>query len=117
MNGHFLARRPAGPCRAWALACLLAVGAAGAARAADDGQGAVAQAPPPAVGASAPATGGVRPARGSAEDCRQRRQAYDSSQACFAPYRNAGGGIKPEAFAACGPEVLDPSGDCGPPRN
>jgi hypothetical protein len=55
------------------------------------------------------------PRRGSEEDCRAWRAEYARSQACFAPYRNATGGIKAEAFRVCGPEVLDPaaSAECG----
>ncbi|MBK0392423.1 hypothetical protein [Ramlibacter algicola] len=55
------------------------------------------------------------PRRGSEEDCRAWRAEYAKSQACFAPYRTATGGLKAEAFLACGPEVLDPSAsaECG----
>jgi hypothetical protein len=67
--------------------------------------------------ASAPEPSAALPPRGSTEGCRNSRQDYSASQACFAPYRNATGGLKPEAFAACGPEVLDPSRDCGLPSN
>ena len=56
------------------------------------------------------------PRRGSEEDCRAWRAEYAKSQACFAPYRTATGGIKAEAFRVCGPEVLDPSPECGVPR-
>jgi hypothetical protein len=55
------------------------------------------------------------PARGSDEECRNRWQEYRRSQACFARYRTVSG-VKPEAFKACGAEVLDPSPDCGPAR-
>jgi hypothetical protein len=50
------------------------------------------------------------------QDCKARWAAYERSQACFAPYRTAEAGLKPEAFAACGPDLTDPSPDCGPPR-
>ena len=50
------------------------------------------------------------------QDCKARWDAYQRSQACFAPYRTADAGMKPEAFAACGPDLADPSADCGPLR-
>jgi hypothetical protein len=50
------------------------------------------------------------------QDCKARWEAYQRSQACFAPYRTAEAGMKPEAFTACGPDVADPSADCGPMR-
>jgi len=49
-------------------------------------------------------------------DCQARWAAYQDSQACFESYRTAEAGLKPEAFDACGPEVFDPSPECGPPR-
>ena len=55
------------------------------------------------------------PAAGS-QDCKARWAAYQRSQECFAPYRTADAGLKPEAFAACGPGLPDPSPDCGPLR-
>lgn len=75
----------------------------------------------PVPGAGAPA-GAARegeaelPPRGSAEDCRNWWHEYLYSQGCFNRFRTAGGGIKPEAYRVCGPEVLDPSPECGPPR-
>jgi hypothetical protein len=56
------------------------------------------------------------PTRASAEDCRMWRQEYRRNEACFAPYRTARGGIKPEAFAACGRELVDPEFECGGKR-
>ena len=53
------------------------------------------------------------PPRASAEDCRMWRQEYRRNEACFAPFRTARGGIKPEAFRVCGPELLDPEFECG----
>jgi hypothetical protein len=50
------------------------------------------------------------------QDCKARWDAYQRSQACFAPYRTAEAGLKPEAFTACGPDLADPSPDCGPLR-
>jgi hypothetical protein len=50
------------------------------------------------------------------QDCRARWEASQRSQGCFAPYRSAEGGMKPEAFTMCGPDLPDPSADCGPLR-
>jgi hypothetical protein len=55
------------------------------------------------------------PTAGS-QDCKARWEAYQRSQECFAPYRTAEAGLKPEAFTACGPDLPDPSPDCGPLR-
>jgi hypothetical protein len=68
--------------------------------------------------ASSPRTRGAGvalPPRGSEEHCRLRWLEYRRSQACFAPFRTVTG-IKPEAFAVCGREVLDPSSECGAPQ-
>jgi hypothetical protein len=83
----------------------------------DERRRGAAKARKPAAAASSAEQEAGLPPRGSAEDCRNWRQEYSNSQACFAPYRNARGGIKAEAFAVCGPEVLDPSQECGLPRN
>lgn len=48
----------------------------------------------------------------ASQDCATRQRLYRESQECFAPYRLAGGGIKPEAFGRC-VEVKDPSAQCG----
>jgi hypothetical protein len=59
----------------------------------------------------------VRPSQpAGSQDCKARWAAYERSQACFAPYRTAEAGLKPEAFTACGPDLTDPSPDCGPLR-
>jgi outer membrane biosynthesis protein TonB len=59
----------------------------------------------------------ARPSQSAgSQDCKARWAAYERSQACFAPYRTAEAGLKPEAFAACGADVVDPSPDCGPQR-
>lgn len=49
---------------------------------------------------------------GTAE-CMRLRQQFRDSQACFAPYRLAGGGIRPDAYRVCR-EVADPAPRCGP---
>lgn len=48
--------------------------------------------------------------------CAQMRRAYAESQACFAPYRNANGSVRSEAYQRC-PQIPDPSPDCGIPSN
>lgn len=77
----------------------------------------VTKADPPATPAPSPA----RPASSSAgslsgpppADCAALRQEYAKSQACFAPYRLANGGLKPEAARRC-KEVANPGSRCGP---
>ncbi len=44
-------------------------------------------------------------------DCQARLQRYLEQQACMNPYHNGMGGIRPEAFAKCGPDVKYPI-DC-----
>jgi hypothetical protein len=61
-------------------------------------------APAPRPAASAP----------GAADCAARWAAYQRSQACYAPFLNANGSLKPGAQQACGKPVLDPSPQCGP---
>lgn len=46
-------------------------------------------------------------------DCAALRRRYAQSQACFAPYRLANGGIKPEAYKHCR-DMPDPALTCGP---
>lgn len=52
-----------------------------------------------------PSAPDAAPAGGDAaadeERCEQELQRYRESQECFAPYRNANGSIKPEAFEHC----------------
>ncbi len=66
---------------------------------------------PAPVRATAGSLGGATPASDSA-DCAARRKAYLASQACFAPYRLANGGIRAEANGKCR-AVVDPSPQCG----
>jgi hypothetical protein len=68
----------------------------------------------------ASATSAARPAKSAGSlngpttaDCAALRKRYAESQACFAPYRLANGGIKPEAAKHCR-EVADPALKCGP---
>lgn len=63
--------------------------------------------------ASKPAEPKARPtarATPPATDCQARLKRYQDSQACFAPFFNANGSIRPEAFSKC-TEVKEPS-DC-----
>jgi Domain of unknown function (DUF4124) len=52
------------------------------------------------------------PAPGSDAECEQLKTAYRESQECFAPYRQANGSVKAEAFQNC-QTVADPSSQCG----
>jgi hypothetical protein len=71
--------------------------------------------------AQAQSTSGARPrpaaSAPASTDCDARWQAYRRSQACYAPFQNANGTLKPGAEAACGAPLLDPSPQCGPPRS
>jgi hypothetical protein len=62
-------------------------------------------APPPPRSAPAPAPTRI--------DCDALQREYLDSLDCFAPFVNANGTLKPNAFAACRP-VVDPSPKCGP---
>ena len=55
--------------------------------------------------AAPPATGDPKPV----DQCEEQMRKYLESQDCFAPYVNATGGIKPEAFQRC-TEVKQPIG-------
>jgi hypothetical protein len=70
----------------------------------------ISAAPPPSATQSAP-----RNVRSGKTDCATLQQEYAASQACFAPYVTAFGGVKAEAFDNCTP-VVDPSPQCGPLR-
>lgn len=48
----------------------------------------------------------------NASDCAELLRRYRESQECFAPFRMANGGLRPEAFQLCGPDLPDPSGQC-----
>ena len=69
-----------------------------------------AQAPKPP--AHAPASSKQVAVPGPNASCAERRDAFRRSSDCFGPYRTVTG-IKPEAFAACGQPVPDPSTECG----
>jgi hypothetical protein len=76
--------------------------------------------PPDPAEPPAPATSAARSTKTagslngpSAADCTVLRKRYAESQACFAPYRLANGGLKPEAYKRCR-EIADPALKCGP---
>jgi hypothetical protein len=54
-------------------------------------------------------------AGGTDSDCAALHQAYRRSQECFAPFIQANGSVKAEAYQQCGEPVLNPSQKCGPP--
>lgn len=70
----------------------------------------------------APAAAAAPPARPPAQardtppgdqgDCDRKWRDYAASQRCFARFRTAHRGLKPEAFAVCGPALPDPSREC-----
>jgi hypothetical protein len=68
------------------------------------------QAPKPPATAASSARGVAMPAPNAS--CAARRDAFRRSSECFGPYRTVTG-INPEAFAACGQPVPDPSTECG----
>jgi len=48
-------------------------------------------------------------------DCETLHRQYRESLECFAPFVNANGTLKPNAFAAC-KSMVDPSPRCGPAK-
>jgi hypothetical protein len=76
--------------------------------AADVSPGAAAASP-----ASAAASRQARPKPSEREaQCLALRRRYLESDACYAPFRNANGSVKVEAFDKCGPAVPEPVGEC-----
>ncbi|WP_161974723.1 DUF4124 domain-containing protein [Piscinibacter terrae] len=71
--------------------------------------------PQPVAAAFGPPQTIPQPVAGNA-DCAQSYQAYRQSQECFAPFIQANGSVKAEAYAQCGEPVLNPSQKCGPPQ-
>ena len=49
----------------------------------------------------------------SRSECERWWSAFRASEACYGPFRNATGGLKPGALEACGPGIPDPSIQCG----
>ena len=72
--------------------------------------------PPPSAPQPEPASSAAKKAGSlsgpAASECAALRQEYAKSQACFAPYRLANGGLKPEAASRCR-EVANPAPKCG----
>jgi len=56
----------------------------------------------------------VRDRPPTAEECAAMRKTYAESKACFAPYLNRNGSLKPGAFQNC-KEEIDPTYICGAP--
>ena len=52
------------------------------------------------------------PTAPSAGDCTTLRRRFQESSDCFAPFVNANGSIKEQAFEACGPPVPFPAREC-----
>jgi hypothetical protein len=48
----------------------------------------------------------------SGTDCASLRERFRESAECFAPFVNANGSVKPEAFEVCGPPVPQPTLEC-----
>lgn len=82
-------------------------------RADEDAAGSAGRTPDATVPAPplAPVKSAPRTTR-SASDCAELLRRYRESQECFAPYRMANGGLRPEAFQLCGPDLPDPVGEC-----
>ena len=69
----------------------------------------------PASAASAPASA-TKSQGGS--DCESLRKRFAENNECLSPFFIAGGGVKAEGFAKCGPAVPYPAKECsGSPRN
>ena len=69
--------------------------------------------PPRAAGSAQPAKTAGSLSGPAAPDCAALRKRYAASQACFAPYRLANGGVRREAFRKCR-SMPDPALTCGP---
>lgn len=67
-----------------------------------------------ATGPAASLSGAPR-AASAPTDCDTLQRRYEESQACFAPFKNVNGTMKPGANEVC-TEVPDPSPQCGLPR-
>ncbi len=68
---------------------------------------------PPAANGLAPAP--PSPASAAAPDCEALQREYRESLECFAPFVNANGSLKPEAFTTC-KSVVNPTLTCGSPK-
>ncbi len=69
-----------------------------------------AQASRPALPPSNRTAGSPPPTR---SECERWWAAFRTSEACYGPFRNAQGGLKPGALETCGPGIPDPSIQCG----
>ena len=68
---------------------------------------------PPAPTALAPPV--LPAASATAPDCETLQREYRESLECFAPFVNANGSLKPEAFTTC-KSVVNPTLACGSPK-
>ena len=64
-------------------------------------------------GAAAPLRSSPAASTSARTDCETLQREYIESLECFAPFVNANGTLKPNAFLAC-KTVVDPSPKCGP---
>lgn len=62
-----------------------------------------------------PAIGNASPASAPGSDCEALQRSYRESQECFAPFYNANGSLKVEAYKAC-KAVENPTVKCGSPK-
>jgi hypothetical protein len=65
-----------------------------------------------AAASAASVPGNQKPTSANASDCATWRRLYRESQACFAPYHNADGSLKPGAHENC-TQVDNPEIKCG----
>ena len=75
-------------------------------------RGAGERAAPAARSAASAASAGKLPAHEDA--CAKAWREYREKELCFGPFRTANQGIKAEAFAICGPDMVSPADRCPP---
>ncbi len=68
--------------------------------------------PPANTSKTAGSLSGTRSIGTDSAACTALRRTYAQSQACFAPFRLANGGLRPEAFRRC-KQIENPSVKCG----
>ncbi|MDB5872592.1 MAG: hypothetical protein JWQ07_2034 [Ramlibacter sp.] len=71
---------------------------------------------PAAQAASAASPASATLPSGATSDCVTLRRRFAESNECFAPFFNANGSVKAEAFARCGPAVPYPARECSSVR-
>jgi hypothetical protein len=86
------------------------------ARLARERQALAARPVPPSQPAATALARPAPPAAGAApRDCEALQREYRESLECFAPFVNANGSLKPEAFTTC-KSVVNPTLTCGSPK-